>query len=83
MMTHHDLGGRRAEAEEGALKGRSGGNRGTRLDISIQKLHWQPGRTECSPIISIHQKSWEGEDHRKGTQKRKMGLTFRQAGQGR
>lgn len=65
MMTHRDLGGRRAEAEEGALKGRSEGNRGTRLDISIHKLHWQPGRTECSPIISIHPRSWEGEDRRK------------------
>lgn len=51
MMTRHDLGGRPAEAEEGSLKGRSEGNHGTRLDISIQKLHWQPGRTECSPII--------------------------------
>ena len=41
-------------------------NRGTRLDISIQKPHWQPGRTECGPIISINQRSWEGEDQRKG-----------------
>lgn len=38
MMTYHDLRGRRAETEEGALKERSEGYRGTRLDISIEKL---------------------------------------------
>lgn len=37
MMTRHDLAGRQAEVEEGGLKERSEGNRGTRLDISIQK----------------------------------------------
>lgn len=80
MMTHHDLGGRRDEAEEGALKGRSEWNCGTRLDISIQKLHWQPGRTECSPIISIHQQSWKGEDRRKGTQEKKNGFDIQAGG---
>lgn len=71
MVTHHDPGGRRAEAEERALKGRSEGNRGTRLNISILKLYWQPGRTECGPIISIHQQSWEGEGRRKGAREKK------------
>lgn len=80
MMTHRDLGGRRAEAEEGALKGRSEGNGGTRPDISIQKLHWQPGRTECGPIISINQRSWEGEDQRKGTREKKNGFDIQAGG---
>lgn len=80
MVTHRDLRGRRAEAEEGALKGRSEGNRGTRLNISILKLHWQPGRTECSPIISIHQQSWEGEGRRKGTQEKKNGFDIQAGG---
>lgn len=74
MMTHRNLGGKWAEAEEGAVKGRSDGNHGTRLDISIQKLHWQPGCTECSPIISIHQQSWEGENQRKGMYEKKNGF---------
>lgn len=39
MMTHLNLGGKCAEAEGAAVKGRSDENRGTRLDISIQKLH--------------------------------------------
>ena len=47
VMTRHDLGGR--PSEEGALKGRSEGNRGTRRDISIQKLHWQPGSHWMKP----------------------------------
>lgn len=76
MMTHHDLGGRRAEAGEESLKGRSEGKHGTRLDSSIQMLHWQPGRIERSPI---HQQSWEGEDRRKGTQEKKNGFDI-QAG---
>lgn len=80
MVTHHGLRARQAEAEEGALKGRSEGNRSTRLDISIQKLHWQPGRTECIPIISINQQFWKGEDQRKGTQEKKNGFDIQAGG---
>lgn len=68
--------GRRRERKE--LNGKSEGNRGTRLDISIQKLLWQPGRSECSPIISI---LGRGRAEKRGAQKkRKMGLTFRPVG---
>lgn len=59
------------------MKERSEGNGGTRLDISIQKLHWQPGCSEYSPIISI---LGRGRAEKGEHKERKMGLTFRPAG---
>lgn len=80
MVTGRSLRGTQAEAEEGALKGRSEGTCGTRLNISILKLHWQPGRSEYNPIISIQPQSWEGEGQAEGRQEKKNGFDTQAGG---
>lgn len=66
MMAHTNLGEKWVEVYK-ELGKRSEGYGGTKRDISIEKLHWQPVYSECSPIISIHQQSKEEEDYGKGT----------------
>lgn len=66
--------------DEGAVKGRSGEIVAPDLISLFKKLRWQPGRTECHPIISIRQQAWEGEGRRKGTQEKKNGFDIQAGG---
>lgn len=82
-MTHRDLGGRRGGTGGKTKELRRGGQGeivAPDLISLFKKLCWQPGRTECHPIISIHQQPWEGEGRRKGTREKKNGFDIQAGG---
>lgn len=83
----HDLSWPRIEGGQRQRKEpRKGGQRETTAPnvISLFKmLHWQPGHTECSPIISTqHKILGRGRSGEKGTQEKKNGFDT-QAGERR
>lgn len=80
MMTRRDLRGRRAEQRKGLWKGGQREIVAPYLISLFKNSTSKPGRAECGPIISIHQRSWEGEDRRKGTQQKKNGFDIQADG---